>query len=316
MRLDFNVLWIDDLPLAIDSYIKAIARRLIKEGFNFRPTNVTTIDDCIKHLGDDVFRDEVDLVLVDYDLGAGGTGDKALQEIRHVLPYKEIIFYSANAAGSLKRLAFEQDVQGLYCASREDLVDTVVGVFETLIKKILDIDQMRGIVMGATSEIDVLIQDCLLKIGENKEESDNIFKLAQSRIKKSEERSALNYAKALSMNSLPELLADRALSAQPKAILLTEMLSLTPYSHLREQRKMVQEYYSNIIPKRNTLGHARLIAENGTKVFQDREGKTVSSDEMRELRCDLLVHREQFLKLAEALSSKEEEHAKARTFLA
>jgi len=37
----------------------------------------------------------------------------------------------------------------------------VKELFENLVRKVLDIDHMRGIVMGATSDIDELIRECL-----------------------------------------------------------------------------------------------------------------------------------------------------------
>ena len=39
-----------------------------------------------------------------------------------------------------------------------------LGVFESLVKKVLDLDHTRGIVMGATSDIDYMVNECLLVI--------------------------------------------------------------------------------------------------------------------------------------------------------
>ena len=45
-------------------------------------------------------------------------------------------------------MASEAGIEGIYCAERENLPDEVIGVFESLIKKVLDLDHTRGIVMG------------------------------------------------------------------------------------------------------------------------------------------------------------------------
>jgi hypothetical protein len=37
MRLDFNVLWVDDQPEYVASQIKSIALKMAAEGFEFNP---------------------------------------------------------------------------------------------------------------------------------------------------------------------------------------------------------------------------------------------------------------------------------------
>ena len=71
-----------------------------------------------------------------------------------------LLAYSANNdAKELRKLAFEANLEGVYCASRVELVDEVLGVFDSLVKKVLDLDHTRGIVMGATSKrIDVAMR--------------------------------------------------------------------------------------------------------------------------------------------------------------
>lgn len=45
MRLDFNVLWVDDQPSYIDAQIVAIKARMAQEGFDFNPTQCTSINE-------------------------------------------------------------------------------------------------------------------------------------------------------------------------------------------------------------------------------------------------------------------------------
>jgi hypothetical protein len=107
----------------------------------------------------------VDLVLVDWDLGSNLHGEDAIEAIRDQVRYKDVVFYSAQRApDELRRAAFEKELEGVYCASREQLVEEVMGVFESLVKKVLDLDHTRGIVMGATSEIDQMVSECLSTI--------------------------------------------------------------------------------------------------------------------------------------------------------
>ena len=165
MRLDFNVLWVDDQPNAVNAQITRITTLMAGEGFSFNPTQCRTIDEVEALIAGDVFQDEVDLILVDWDLGGGVHGQDVIERIRQVAQYKDVVFYSAQTpAADLRRLAFDKGLEGIYCASREGLVGEVVGVFESLVKKVLDLDHTRGIVMGATSDIDHMIHSCLLHI--------------------------------------------------------------------------------------------------------------------------------------------------------
>ena len=306
MRLDFNVLWVDDQIGMVEGFQEAIFRKLRNEGFEFKAKNVTSIDESISDLSVEVFHDEIDLILVDYDLGAGGTGDVVLKRIREIQPFKEIIFYSAVAPKKLKQLAFDQDVAGIYCASRDALVDTVMGVFETLVKKVLDIDHMRGIVMGATAEIDNIVNDCLLEIHDNKDVSAQavLLKQAKIRIDKKKDEHVLAIEKALGLNSFSELLENRsALSADQKLAFLVRVLA--QFKELKEMRDEIIKYKEDIVPKRNTLAHARLIPNNSSKSFQGRDGQIIDSVEMKRIRCALLDHRATFCGLLKSLKNSD-----------
>lgn len=306
MRLNFNVLWIDNEPDNIRGTQASVKRKLAREGFFLDPRNVTTISESLIYLSDNVLRDEIDLVLVDYDLGEGPKGDTALKEIRNTLPFKDIVFYSANSPANLKELAFKQEVQGVYCAHRNDLVDTVVGVFETLVKKVIDIDHMRGIVMGATSEIDCIVQDCLLVMYAALDEKGKNEMLGQAitRVEKAAKNSKRNYEKVLKRDSFTSLLTDRSgLTADSKIIFLTKLLDQEQYKQFSREQSAIKAYREDVVPKRNILGHAKLVPANGTKIFQGRDGKTVSADEMKTIRCSLLDHRAAFSSLLEGLSS-------------
>jgi hypothetical protein len=163
MRLDFNVLWVEDQPREVEAQAKRIAREMADEGFFFNPIYCQSLDDVKELIAEDNFTDEVDLILVDWDLGSGTHGEDVIAEIRteERFRYKDIVFYSARAA-ELSELTARNRLEGVFCAaSREDLVDEVIGLFESLIKKVLDITHARGIVMGATSDIDYLVLQCL-----------------------------------------------------------------------------------------------------------------------------------------------------------
>jgi len=160
MRLDFNVLWVEDQPDTVVSYQVAIRRAFSEEGFDLQVFPHQTLETVRDSIRETVFSDQIDLVLVDWDLGANLKGERVIQAIREQIRYRDVVFYSAETdIGKLQECA--KGIEGVYWTTRNDLVQLVKELFENLVRKVLDIDHMRGIVMGATSDIDELIRECL-----------------------------------------------------------------------------------------------------------------------------------------------------------
>lgn len=161
MRMDFNILWVENQQDLVEAQKDRLERLVRKEGFRLRVEFVKSVDEAVANLSEDVYTDHVDLVLMDYDLGAGKTGAEGLVEVRHLIPYRDVIFYSSQA-NELLKMVLQKGVEGVFCSTRDELPDRCFGVFEALIKKVVDIDHSRGIVMGTTSDIDHFVMDALI----------------------------------------------------------------------------------------------------------------------------------------------------------
>lgn len=305
MRLDFNVLWIDDQPAAIQSSVQRLERRMRDEGFQLQPTIVTSVGDAMSRLQGDVFSDHIDLVLVDFDLGQGPSGDVGLREIRGRVEYKEIIFYSSKPAADLKDLAFKQGVEGVYCSSRDDLIETTIGVFETLIKKVLDLDHTRGIVLGATSDIEHLVHDVLIGLhqGHDEEGKARIRAAALEKIREKLARLAEMAGQAENEQAIDRIfdLYDLLTAADKLRMLIHELKSRNDDA-VRPVRQMMSTYYQSVVPSRTLLAHVRMQqTAEGIRVLRARDGRELSQDELRTLRRNLLDHRGNFFDLAKLL---------------
>src|SRR5688572_4200730 len=94
MRLDFNVLWVEDQQEYVRSQQRPIARHMEENGFALNVAHCQTIDEVRAIISPDVFDDEFDLVLVDWDLGQSPDGEEVrgqtvIQAIREKIPYKD-----------------------------------------------------------------------------------------------------------------------------------------------------------------------------------------------------------------------------------
>lgn len=305
MRLDFNVLWVDDQPNYLDAQIVAIKARMAEEGFSFNPTQCKSIDEVEKLIAEDIFQDEVDLVMVDWDLGNDVKGQDVIERIRQVVRYKDVIFYSSlTPAAELRQFAFNKKLEGVYCASKGELVEEVLGVFEALVKKVLDLDHTRGIVMGATSDIDHLVNTCLsmahTKLDD--EGKDKFIAEALKRIADKVKNVAKQAKKIEDAPSVEALFkAHMLFTSDDRLRMLAAILEMEAFGAHAGARDTIKSYREDVVPDRNVLGHMVLAPEGKPQAVETTEGKQVSLEEMRNLRRLILGLREDFRALADAL---------------
>lgn len=308
MRLDFNVLWIEDHQREVESYQVDIARLLNKEGFRLQVLFSSSISNAKDYLHDEIYGDNIDLILMDYDLGAGGKGDDGLVEIRSIFPYKDIIFYSSQA-GDLLELVAKKRLQGIYCSTRDELPDTVDGVFEALIKKVLDLDHSRGIVMGASSDVDYRVYECLVRSFELGDDSRK--KLAFENIKKDMEKKFERLSDVSNkINKIQHIseLNDKKFSgiytAADKLFLLQRLLQTDEFN--KEFVGKIESYKQETIPKRNKLAHTQVINGDGfSRKLIDDKGTELQIGDMKALRQELLAIQDHFDQLLQNLISNQ-----------
>ncbi|MBX3294643.1 MAG: hypothetical protein KF762_02830 [Acidobacteria bacterium] len=298
MRIDFNVLWVDDQPGRVNAQIEAIKIRMEAEGFLFNPTLCESPDKLAEQISDSVFNDEIDLILVDWDLGAESTGQDAIAVIREKIQYKDVVFYSAlKPANDLRRIAYEARLEGVYCTARDGLVEEVLGVFESLVKKVLDIDHARGIVMGATSDIDNMVNECLVEMHQLLDETGQQELLIQSLERISERTNELikkfdGLREESAMSAL--FAAHDVFTANDRLRILSRLLKRSEFERHKATRPSVIEYMSTVVPVRNELGHIIFIADGKPKEISTTGGKSISLDEVRTLRRKILAIRTEF----------------------
>jgi hypothetical protein len=305
VRLDFNVLWVDDQPGSVANQIKSITTRMAAEGFEFRPTQCTTIDQVEATISTSVFTDEVDLILVDWDLGNGAHGEDAIERIRETVQYKDVVFYSGQTpVMELRQKAYEKQLEGVYCASREDLVEEVVGVFESLIKKVLDLDHTRGIVMGATSDIDHMIVTCLT-LAQGKLDERGKTRFVEEALKRVSDQVKNITKQGEKLRAAPSVealfKAHMLFTSDHRLRMLASILGMDEFAAHAAGVNIVESYRKGVVHDRNALGHAVLVPQGKPNSVVDDTGKIVDIDQMRDLRKLILGLRAEFRALMDAM---------------
>lgn len=307
MRLDFNVLWVDDQPNAVSAQITRIKAQMESEGFSFRPTQCKSLTEVEALIAEDVFQDEVDLILVDWDLGGGVHGQEVITKIRQVAQYKDVVFYSAQTpVAQLRKLAFDEGLEGIYCASREGLVDEVLGVFESLVKKVLDLDHTRGIVMGATSDIDHLVNSCLA-VAHTKLDDEGKGKFIDEALRRIADKVKNITKQGERIRKTPSVeglfKAHMLFTSDDRLRMLGTILEMEVFEAHSAAKVTIKSYRDDVVPHRNVLGHMVLAPEGKPQAVETMDGKQVSLDEMRNLRKLILGLREDFRALADKLKT-------------
>lgn len=304
MRLDFNVIWVEDQPGSVKSQITRIADRMASEGFRFNPTMCTSLGEVETLIAGDVFKDEVDLILVDWDLGAGVKGQDVIERIREVAQFKDVVFYSSNTTADLRRMAFDRGLEGIYCVSRDDLIEDVIGVFESLVKKVLDLDHTRGIVMGATSDIDHLVNTCLT-LAHTKLDNEGKGKFIDEALRRIVDKVRNINKQGEKLTSDPSIeaifKAHMLLTSDDRLRLLASTLEMEEFGGHISAKDTIKTYREAVVKPRNELGHMVLAPEGKPQAVETKDGKRVSLEEMRILRKLILSLREDFRALADAL---------------
>jgi hypothetical protein len=194
-----------------------------------------------------------------------------------------------------------KDVQGVFAAHRNDLPEIVLGVFENLVRKVLDIDHSRGIVMGASSDIDQLLSESLgaLFDGCDDEQKAEAIRLMLKRLREKRKDFEAALAEIEAIKDLNDLAKHHMVYTSDDRLRLTRKL-MKILNFKPEYEPKLEEYRTDVMPKRNDLAHIRVETEGFSRKLYDRNGDEITSDGMRAVRVALLEIQE----LADALSKE------------
>lgn len=193
MNTTFKILWFEDelswfrmerlrVNAILDEHflISEIERR---DGENF---------DISEFTGNDY-----DLILMDYKLAEGMTGDTIVSAIRENNILTDILFYSSEEQNMLAALSKGMPhIDGVYLTKRDYTIFTnkVRGLIGKIVKRSEDLVNLRGFVMDGSSDFEVRIKE-ILNIVWNKftdDEKDVLEDHIHETIKRNEKRNEKN----------------------------------------------------------------------------------------------------------------------------
>ena len=162
MNLELRILWFDDSKEYFDALdIAPLREKVGSWGFTLDIELVTAAEGFMSKKP----WDRYDLIVVDYDLGqAAEHGEEFIKQIRNHKVFTEIVFYSSGSIDRLWDAILANRLEGVFISDRPFVLQKLEDVAHQSVQKVLDLNNMRGMVMAEVADIDQVI-DATVTIG-------------------------------------------------------------------------------------------------------------------------------------------------------
>ncbi|CCF16890.1 hypothetical protein BLGI_4859 [Brevibacillus laterosporus GI-9] len=296
MNLHYKILWFEDDPDIIDDYAPEIRMYLEDRGFSVEIIHQENGDQLSS-----LINDEYDLILTDLNLGDHETGDKLIERLREDSILTEVLFYSGNEYGISKVIEKHRWVERVsFSVGIENLATKIKQLISLTVKKVQEVNNIRGLVMAQTSELDSKKIDIIVNLFEKLNPED-------SKLKKQELINKTIHNRAERLEKLKESTIDdidsfcRKLESNDR---LNAIIRLVKYMQsqgvvsFEENKQLLETYKNEILDIRNALAHAKEIRDEygNKKVISDVNGANIefTDESCSKIRKDLRKHHSNF----------------------
>ncbi|WP_336988757.1 hypothetical protein [Aeromonas hydrophila] len=332
MNLNYKVLWIDDDEDWLDSFADDRVLSHIRTA-GFKPEIIKVYD--ISTIDEHDFS-EYDLAIIDYHISEDETGDDVIKRVRDRECHTEFLFYSGGKALSeLRGMVAQKELEGVYCSSRQSdsLNSKICSVFDITTRNIVDMENMRGIIMSGIAEIDKLLCIIILGIYERYKDTEQACEdiklmnsyLAQKIVPKKtwlkpifidedyekikgELDEVFKKIKLLQARNIDEILQSYMFDSNKKnesALSLVQKCQPMMTVKIDPQRlNNIKISLSQLLAWRNALAHQNPVDEDGIKKFKIlSEYQEFNPKKARELRVSINTIISELLNLSECIRS-------------
>lgn len=275
MRLNYNILWIEDASDWAESIQERISEIVESYGLFASFTILPSESDKQKYNG-------YNLILMDLGLAEGMQGDTLIEQIRSLNVFTDIVFYSASGVEEVKNKGRDLNLEGVYYADRKDVLflRKVKEVINASLQSFQDLVNLRGLVMAEVSELDSKMDSIIESYFIDDEKMDEFH----GHVTKDRETSTKRTLKGTCDKSckykwrtmeLPAILKtlDSNSRAHAVNVVISHMTSTTePFKEFAEE-SFFKQYDKDIIKMRNNLAHCVEDIGNDEKpILKTRDG--------------------------------------------
>lgn len=289
MKLSFSVLWFDDTEDYFDSLdIDWLTNEIEEWGFFPDIKLVTTPEQFVSFAP----YEKIDLIVVDRNLEGYGEGQDFIANLRGHSVYTEVIFYTAGNASALWDAIREKELEGVFVSNRNTILQKISKVGHQSIRKVLDLENMRGIVMAEVGELDHLLDEILL-IGIHSLPED-IQKTIFSKFHKEAGKQNQEFgARLVEFSKSPELKTMLDMCDSNKR--WENFNRLWRYHGDLKEKERIGDYKAEVLDVRNALAHGKPEIRDGGYLFRHHNKEYFFTDESSsELRKTILKYKREF----------------------
>ncbi len=290
MRIEYRILWVEDDKSWYATTLELFTDILDDLGFKLHSKKCENIDEVRAEINLNRLKD-YDMLLVDYTLRNSDSGDKIIEFIRGIQDepiLTDVLFYSS-AVENVRDSMHELGLEGVYTADRKDIEIKFEKVLNTTIKKIQEVNPMRGLIMAETSDLDDLMLNIVTRVLEL-----DLVNQFDDYLLKEIKGTSNNVLKIIDSND--STIFDKIKDAR----IFTTFHKAKGINKLHKERKIgidkfFASYEKDIISVRNNFAHVKQSIENGEKVLISHStgNKEVFNDKRCiEIRKKLIYYRE------------------------
>lgn len=276
MKLKYKILWIENEQDWVESIEDQIQEYLEDMGFIYERTLIGKEEKNIDY-------NNYDLILMDLNLADQPNGAELISKIRNIGVYTDVVFYSARI-DELKAKGKEKELEGVYYSGRTpetSFINKVEAVIDSTIKKVQDLDNVRGLVMAEVSELDsrmtLLIEKYFIEKGNETKTAtfkkhlvDDIEKATKNKLSKSEQCDKLCKHKWSGL-TINEIVKDRDFEASRKARAVKLIIDGEKYSYKAKNGNFFEDYRIDMLNMRNKLAHCVSIIKDGKEILKTKD---------------------------------------------
>lgn len=291
MNLEYGILWIDDNKN--DEEIRDIKEKIRELGFTAKINFIQDPDlKKLKKISEeDKVYHEIDLILLDYKLGDEKTGDEIAIKLRNMFPNTTILFYSSvfRREDQLRDLIAKKKVDGVYCCTRINFKNKVMGLIEQTTSSLNKLSGMRGLAMKVVADCDALMKESILLLTGKMKTTDYAIQCLDKSVDRSVTSLKNQYCDCKNIGSKLE---SRAIDSYKIFLCFCHLLKKSKKEILKEIFEKceledeelqndfnkfhykLKKYSCEVLKIRNELGHAREKKYNGRLMLENKD-KTI-----------------------------------------
>lgn len=280
MKLSYKIIWFEDDQSEFEHMSEEISNFLISKAFI--PEIIHEVSD--ENLTKRIEERGVNLIIIDYNLARGGKGDKLIKAIRGYDILTEILFYSVDYPGAKDTDLndYLKGVDGIFYCRRIDVEEKAKKVIDLTLRKIEDLNNMRGLVMAEVADLENLKNEIIIKY--NSMYCDKKEEILSKTIKELSDRHTEGLDRLKKMNSFEELMNELDLSKKSQTVYRIKRIYAAQLDFNHET------FNVEIIKKRDLLAHVKEEKDefgkeilksnlNGKElIFSDTEAKLIRKD--------------------------------------